>query len=321
MGFACGSAYSSKYVDKIANRYFTLLGDGEVAEGAIWEALNFASHYVLDNMVALVDVNRLGQSMETILQHQTEVYHKRFEAFGWHAITVDGHNVTEIIKALDVSKTIKGKPTAIIMKTHKGKYFTDLIDNQLNWHGKCVTPKNTEIIRAELLKRMKKPNVKLQTHLPDFKFNWSEPLSSSNFSIQPTYNKTEKVSTRVSYGNALKKLGDQDKFGHIMGLDADVKNSTFSEYLEKAHPQKFVNCYIMEQNMVSVALGASKRNIIPFCSTFACFFTRAYDQIRIAAISFANIKFFGSHTGLHIGEDGPSQMGMEVIACLKYFRT
>ena len=148
--------------------------------------------------------------------------------------------------------------------------------------------------------------------MPKFEKNWGEKVEVAKFEVVPNYKLGEKVSTRVAYGNGLKKLGDNDKFEHIMGLDADVKNSTFSETLEKAYPKKFINCYIAEQNMISVGLGLSKRNKIPFCSTFACFFTRAFDQIRMCAISFANLKFMGSHTGLHIGEDGPSQMGLEV---------
>jgi transketolase len=229
-----------------------------------------------------------------------------------HAITVDGHNVTEIIKALDVCKTIKGKPQVILLKTFKGRYFTDLIEDKNNWHGKPVTLKNSEIIRANLNKMIKTPNLTLTTHMPEFKKKWEEECSLSKYTITPNYKKDEKVSTRVAYGNGLKKLGDQDKNDHIMAFDCDVKNSTYSETFEKAYPKKFANCFIAEQNMVSVALGVSKRNKIPFCSTFACFFTRAFDQIRMGAISFANVKFMGSHTGLHIGEDGPSQMGLEV---------
>jgi len=199
------------------------------------------------------------------------------------------------------------------MKTHKGKFFTDVIDDKLDWHGKPVTMKNSVIIREELKKMMKNVDITLPTFAPEFTKTWGEDVSTSKFSITPTYKLGEKVSTRVSYGNALKRLGECDKFEHIMAMDADVKNSTFSETFEKAFPQRFINCFIAEQNMVSVALGSSKRNKIPFCSTFACFFTRAYDQIRMSAISFGNVKFMGSHTGVHIGEDGPSQMGLEVI--------
>ncbi len=198
-----------------------------------------------------------------------------------------------------------------MLKTMKGKHFTDLIEDKIGWHGKPMT-KNSEVIITELKKMMKNPKITLPTFAPSSPFTWPVTLDNIKFEVTPSYQKTEKISTRVAYGNALLKLGDQDKFNIVVALDADVKNSTFSETLEKAHPNKFINCFIAEQNMVSTALGLSKRNKVPFCSTFGCFFTRAFDQIRMGAISFGNVKYAGSHTGINIGEDGPSQMAMEV---------
>jgi transketolase len=258
-----------------------------------------------------VDVNRLGQSAPTTLEHHTEIYAQRFSGFGWHTIEIDGHSVTDIIRALDEARKITNKPVAIIAKTFKGKYFPHDIEDQLNWHGKAL--KLSDIIK-DLKAMMKNPEIKIEPKKPEFEFKWKEDISAKQhtYTIKSNYDHSKQVSTREAYGQSLKKLGEQDSNDHIIALDADVKNSTFSEYYEKAYPNKFINCYIAEQNMVSVALGIGKRNKIPFISTFGAFFTRAFDQIRMAAISFANVKFYGSHSGVHIGQDGPSQMGLEV---------
>jgi transketolase len=311
LGFSCGSAYSSKVIDKIANRYYCILGDGECAEGSVWEAAAFGSYYKLDNLVAIVDVNRLGQSMPTTLEHHTEVYASRFAGFGWHTIEIDGHNVSEIINALDEARKIMNKPVAIIAKTFKGKYFMEEIENKMNWHGKAL--KHQDVI-AHVKSLIKNPDIKIEPKKPEFEYKWKEDISakSHTYKFTPSYDHSKPMSTREAYGLSLKKLGEQDDGDHIVALDADVKNSTFSEIYEKAYPNKFINCFIAEQNMISVALGVNKRNKIPFISTFGAFFSRAYDQIRMAAISFANVKFYGSHSGVHIGQDGPSQMGLEV---------
>jgi transketolase len=316
LGFTCGSAYSSKYFDKINNRYFCLLGDGECAEGSVWEAAAFASYYKLDNLVAIVDVNRLGQSAPTMTEHNIDIYEKRFAAFGWHTISVDGHNIEEIVNAFNFARTVKHQPVAIISKSFKGKYFLDDIENKMNWHGKPITTKSNQVIE-HLKSLMKNPELTMTPALPDFSYKWEENDKDSSYKIQLNFDKNKQSSTREAYGLSLKQLGEQDKYNHIIGLDADVKNSTFSEYLEKVYPDKFINCFIAEQNMISVALGVSKRNKIPFCSTFGAFFSRAYDQIRMSAISFANVKFFGSHSGIHIGQDGPSQMGLEDLSLFR----
>lgn len=316
LGFACGTAYSSKYFDKINNRYFCLLGDGECAEGSVWEAAAFASFYKLDNLIAIIDVNRLGQSAPTSLEHHIDVYEKRFSGFGWHTISVDGHNVEELIMAFEAARNVKDQPIAIISKSSKGKFFTDEIEDKLNWHGKPITPKSEKICE-HIRKLMKNPDIKLTPKLPNFTYQWPNDVNQAKFTIKPSYDGTKQVSTREAYGFALKKLGEQDKDFNIIALDCDVKNSTMAEYYEKQHPEKFVNCFIAEQNMVSVALGISKRNKIPFCSTFGAFYSRAYDQIRMGAISFANVKFFGSHSGIHIGADGPSQMALEDLGLFR----
>jgi transketolase len=316
LGFTCGSAYSSKYFDKINNRYFCLLGDGECAEGSVWEAAAFASFYNLDNIIAIIDVNRLGQSAATSLEHHIDVYEKRFAAFGWYTIAVDGHNVEEIAKAFEQARTVKNQPVAIISKSSKGKFFSEEIEDKLNWHGKPITPKSDHVIE-NIRKLMKNSDIKLTPIEPKFSFNWSNDVNKAKFHIKSTYDGTKQVSTREAYGQALKKLGEQDKDFNIIVLDCDVKNSTMAEIYEKAFPNKFINCFIAEQNMVSVGLGISKRNKIPFCSTFGAFYSRAYDQIRMGAISFGNVKFFGSHSGIHIGTDGPSQMALEDLGLFR----
>ncbi len=317
LGYTVGAAYASKYWENINNKYFCIMGDGECAEGSVWEAANFAWYYKLDNVIGIVDVNRLGQSEPTSLQHNVEIYEQRFAAFGWHTIVIDGHNVNEIISAFTKARSNTGLPTAIICKTFKGKYFID-IEDKLNWHGKALGNSKENVIK-HLLTLVKNPNITLNTITkPSFDFSWSSESLNVNYKIDcSNYDKNKVYSSREGYGFALRKLGEQDKFAKIVSLDCDVKNSTMAETFEKAFPERFINCFIAEQNMISVALGCSKRNKIPFCSTFATFFSRSFDQIRMAAISFANVKFFGSHSGTSIGQDGPSQMGLEDLTIFR----
>ncbi len=312
LGFTCGSAYSSKYFDKIENRYYCLLGDGECAEGSVWEAAEFASFYKLDNLVAIVDVNRLGQSSSTMNEHDVDKFAKRFDAFGWNSIVVDGHDINELVNAFAAARSVKNKPTCIVSRSFKGKYFMNDIEDKMNWHGKPITPKSAEVI-AHVESLMKSKDVKLTVNPPTFEFSF--PTNTSPYKITPTFDKTKQASTREGYGQGLKALGDSNS--NIIGLDADVKNSTFSIYFSNSHPERFIDCYIAEQNMVSVGLGVSKRGKIPFQSTFGAFYSRAFDQIRMSAISFANTKFFGSHSGVHIGQDGPSQMGLEDLTIFR----
>ncbi|CAJ0567547.1 unnamed protein product, partial [Mesorhabditis spiculigera] len=310
---AAGMAYTGKYIDKASYRVFCLMGDGESAEGAVWEAASFASHYKLDNLVAIVDVNRLGQSQATQLGHHVEIYRDRFAAFGFEAIVVDGHNVEQIAAALETARNTKDKPTAIIAKTHKGQGIDGVAD-QDNWHGKPVPIEKIEAIKARYHGSQKgklapkKPiedAPKVDLHIGSIKM--SDP---------PAYTKGDKVATRAAYGTALAKLGKANP--RVIGLDGDTKNSTFSEKLLKDKPDQFIECFIAEQNLVGVAVGAQCRGrTIPFSSTFAAFFTRAADQLRMAAVSFANLKCTGSHVGVSIGEDGPSQMALEDLALFR----
>ncbi|XP_048346589.1 transketolase-like protein 2 [Sphaerodactylus townsendi] len=313
LGAACGMAYTGKYFDKASYRVYCLLGDGESSEGSVWEALAFGSHYQLDNLVAIFDINRLGQSEAAPLRHDTEAYRKRFEAFGWNTYVVDGHDVEELCRALWQASQTKGKPTAIVAKTFKGRGIPGVEDGD-NWHGKPI-PKDKADSVIEAIQAQIQTNKVLSIQPPA-----EDVPQISIVDIQmpspPAYKIGEKVATRKAYGLALAKLGSANN--RVVALDGDTKNSTFAELFKQAHPERYIECYIAEQNMVSVALGCAARNrTIAFASTFAAFFTRAFDHIRMGAISQANINLCGSHSGCSIGEDGPSQMALEDIAMFR----
>ncbi|KAJ6634960.1 Transketolase-like protein 2 [Pseudolycoriella hygida] len=311
----CGMAYVGKYFDKAAYRTYVIVGDGESAEGSIWESMNFAGHYGLDNLCVIFDVNRLGQSDPTCLQHKVEVYRKRAESFGFNAIVVDGHDVEELLKAFYEASITKDKPTALIAKTFKGKFFPNIEDLE-NWHGKPLGDKADEVI--------KHLNGLIHNHGP-LQISPQKPLQDDvpvvtlgnvKLSQPPAYKLGESVATRLAYGTALAKIAANHP--RVIALDGDTKNSTFSDKLKNAYPDRYVECFIAEQNLVGVAIGAACRDrTIAFVSTFATFFTRAFDQIRMGAISQTNVNFVGSHCGVSIGEDGPSQMGLEDIALFR----
>ncbi|XP_078270777.1 transketolase-like [Rhinoraja longicauda] len=317
LGAAAGMAYTGKHFDKASYHVYCLLGDGESSEGSVWEAMAFASHYKLDNLMAVLDVNRLGQSEAAPLQHKIDIYQKRCESFGWHTEVVDGHSVDELCKAFWQATQIKGKPTIIIAKTLKGKGIEGVEDKE-NWHGKAVPKDQVEAIintiKAGITNKKKLAPGQPEEDAP------AVCIENIKLSAPPAYKHMEKVATRKAYGTALTKLGHANK--HVIALDGDTKNSTFSELFKKAHPKRFVECFIAEQNMVSVAVGCCARDrTVVFASTFATFFCRAFDQIRMAAISESNINLVGSHCGVSIGEDGPSQMGLEDLALFRAIPT
>lgn len=314
-GLSCGvgMALDSKYLDKVDNRIFVLMGDGEAAEGSVWEAAEIASYYKLSNLIGIVDVNGLGQSQRTMYGHDTEVYRKRFEAFGWHAVAIDGHNIADIVKALDEVMSVTDRPSAIIASTKKGKGVS-FIEDKNGWHGKALK-KGEELDRAlaELTPRITRPNT-LKVKPPEGRSVTSQEQKTG--SAPPNkYAIGQEVATREAYGEALARLGDANPA--VVGLDGDTKNSTYSEKFMKAHDGRFFELFIAEQNMVGAAVGLGAMGKIPFASTFACFLTRAYDQIRMATISQANLKLCGSHAGVSIGEDGPSQMALEDLAMMR----
>lgn len=319
---AAGMAYVGKYIDKASYRVYCIIGDGESAEGSVWEAMAFSSLYKLDNLVLLIDVNRLGQSQPTALGHDLDVYQKRCESFGWHTIVVDGHDVGQLVNALETAHSIKDKPVALVCKTFKGFDFPGISDDE-NWHGKPLGAKSAEVIQY-LENKLKtgpagdmgstkcilKPPAPIEDCQP------VKLLGCVKLPSPPQYKLGQEVATRVAYGNALARLGE--KCNRVIGLDGDTKNSTFSIKLRDAKPEQFIECFIAEQNLVGVGIGcAVRQRTIPFVSTFAAFLTRGFDQIRMGAVSQTNCNFAGSHAGVSIGEDGPSQMALEDLAMFR----
>ena len=289
-------------------RVFVLLGDGETAEGSVWEAAQMAGHDGLANVIAIVDVNALGQSGPTMLGHDLRAYQRRFAAFGWRAATIDGHDFNEIVPALRRARASRQAPTAIIARTVKGQGIPDVAGLE-GWHGKPLPADAAERAIAALEARLhhvppppihKPPRRKLPRLTP-------QPMPPA-----PDYGE---VATREAYGDALVRLGTAEP--RVVVLDGDVKNSTYTERFLKAHPERFVEAYIAEQNMVGAAAGLAAQGFVPFASSFACFLTRAADQLRMAGISRSNLKLCGSHAGVSIGEDGPSQMALEDLALFR----
>ncbi|XP_003493512.1 transketolase-like protein 2 isoform X1 [Bombus impatiens] len=315
LSVSAGMAYVGKNFDKANYRVYCLIGDGEAAEGSVWEALHFASYYKLDNLCAIFDINRLGQSEPTSLQHNMEVYRKRLEAFGFNALVVDGHDVEELAKAFHEAQNTKGRPTAILAKTFKGKYFPN-IEDQENWHGKPLGNKANEVIQ-HLTGMLKNPGpLGLHPQKPLVNDAPAVDLSNIKLASPPNYKLGEQVATRLAYGTALAKLAKNNP--RVVALDGDTKNSTYAEKIKTVDPTRFIEGFIAEQNVVGVAIGAACRDrTVAFVSAFATFFTRAFDQIRMGAISQTNVNFVGSHCGVSIGEDGPSQMGLEDIAMFR----
>jgi transketolase len=309
LSIGVGMALNAKYLDKLPYRTYVLLGDSEMTEGSQWEAIEMAAHYKLDNLAGILDVNRLGQCGETLHGHDLSAYEKRISAFGWEAIIVDGHSMADILKAYQKATNVSGRPTMIIAKTIKGKGVS-LVEDKDGWHGKALSREEFEEAKEELGEIDR--SVRGKTPKPEDR----RPEELLPQTAEPVLYDTDKpVATRAAYGNALNRLYPQ--FPQIVSLDGEVSNSTKSEVLKANHPERFFEMYIAEQNMAGVALGLSQRAKIPFVSTFAAFLTRAFDQIRMAQYSDANIKFVGSHAGVSIGEDGPSQMGLEDIAMFR----
>lgn len=303
-----GMALNAKYLDKLDYKTYVLLGDGEMMEGQVWEAAAIASHYKLDNLIAIVDANRLGQSGETIQGWHTEIYEKKLQAFGWETIVIDGHTLDEIEEAYNKASRAKDKPFAIIAKTVKGKGIS-FLENKPGHHGVALKKDELESALKELgdvdLSVQGKINIPAKV-TPDVTYNALQKSITTNYELNAV------IATRKAYGNALKNIGAVNP--NVVALDGETKNSTFAEIFMNAYPERYFEMYIAEQNMVSTALGLSTRGKIPFVSTFAAFFTRAFDQVRMAQYSNGNIKFVGSHAGVSIGEDGPSQMGLEDLA-------
>ncbi len=300
---------------RIASEYrtYVLMGDGETAEGSVWEAAAVAAHERLDSMCAIVDVNALGQSQPTQWQHDMQAHATRWSAFGWHALVIDGHDLPAVLDALDQARRTKGRPTVILARTLKGKGIS-VMEGKGGWHGKAVK-KGEELDKAlgELQAQFVPEDAPLQR--PAAPGRRSRPAAKPARLEAPAYTLGDSVATREAYGHAIARLGAADD--RVVALDADVKNSTFSEKFEQQHPERFYETFIAEQVMIGAAMGLAARGAIPFPSTFAAFLTRAYDFIRMAAISNVNVKMAGSHAGVSIGEDGPSQMALEDLAMMR----
>ena len=310
LSIGVGMALNAKKLDKLPYLTYVLLGDSEMAEGSQWEALEIAAYYRLDNLIGILDVNRLGQRGPTMYGHDTAEYERRIAAFGWETVVVkDGHAFPEVLAAYDQALTVAEKPVMIIARTLKGKGVS-FIEDKEGWHGKALTqeefaralPELGEVdhaVRGDILRP------------EDLKPRETVPQDAAKISYPPD----KPVATRTAYGNALVRLFPQ--FPQMVSLDGEVSNSTMAEVFRKAHPDRFFEMFVAEQNMVGAALGLARRGKVPFVSSFAAFLTRAFDQIRMSRYSDANLKFVGSHAGVSIGEDGPSQMGLEDLAMFR----
>ncbi len=301
-----GVAIAGSRLDRLPYRVWCLCGDSEMAEGSMWEAFQHAGWEGLDNLVAIIDVNRLGQTRETMLGWDTEGYAERIRAFGWHAIVIDGHDVDAIEAAYAEAEATEGRPTAIVARTLKGR-GVKAVEDLPGKHGKPLDDPEAAI--AELGGER------------DLHVQLAKPPSGTPHRFEtsggelPTWELGEEVATRKAYGEALTALGSLR--GDVVALDGEVSNSTHSEDFRAAHEDRYFEMFIAEQQLVAAAVGFQVRDWVPFASTFSAFFSRAYDFIRMAAISRASIRLAGSHAGVSIGEDGPSQMALEDIAAFR----
>ncbi len=302
-----GVSLAGKYLDRLPFRVWTLCGDSETAEGSMWEAFEHAAFYELDNLVAILDINRLGQRGETMHGWDLNSYANRARAFGWKAIEIDGHDFEEIDRAYAEAIEAHGQPTAIVARTIKGK-GVKAVENKEGWHGKALDDPEGAIEELGGIR-----NIVVEVAKPE---GDAQPHEFETGSLElPTYEVGDEVATRKAYGDALAAIGSAD--GKVTAVDGEVSNSTFAEIFRDAHPDRYFEMYIAEQQMLAAAVGLQVRGWKPFASSFACFLTRAYDFIRMAAVSRANIRVCGSHAGVSIGEDGPSQMGLEDLASFR----
>jgi transketolase len=299
-------ALAGKKLDRVPNRIWVLCGDSETAEGSVWEAFEHAAHYGLDNLTAILDVNRLGQRGETMAGWDLDVYVERARAFGWHAIAIDGHDVEEIDRAFAEAVATKERPSVVIARTVKGRGVV-AVEDVNGFHGKALDDPEAAIAELGGLR-----SIRIDVAKPDP----GEPHRFPSGPLElPRYELGSEVATRKAYGDALAALGSAR--GDVVALDGEVSNSTFAEIFAKAHPERYFEMYIAEQQMIAAAVGLQAVGWRPFASTFAAFLTRAYDFVRMGAVSRARLALCGSHAGVSIGEDGPSQMGLEDIAAFR----
>ncbi len=292
---------------------YVLLGDSEMTEGSVWEAIELAAYYKTTKLVAIVDFNRLGQSTEVIDDHNAEKHAQRWQGFGWRTICIDGHNMEEIVYALDEVRRPQEKPVAIIARTYKG-YGLEGIEDTNGYHGRVIPKEQLPAALTSLKERFKETAHEEQVS-PIARYH-RPPRPTISFGQPPcTYTKNTKLATRKAFGESMAAYGD--KLHTMISLDAEVKNSTYAQTFEQVYPKRFIQCFIAEQNMIGMGVGLEARGFIPVCSTFASFMTRAHDQLRMAAINRTPLRLAGSHAGVSIGQDGPSQMGLEDIAMIR----
>lgn len=314
LGIAVGQALYAKRM-QLPGFIYVLLGDGELFEGSNWEAIALASYYELDNLVAIIDCNRLGQSCPTMFGHHVEQFQQKFLAFGFAVQVVDGHNIQDLAHAFAKAKNHTKKPHVIIAKTYKG-HGIDEVENKEGFHGKSLADKNYVLGLDE--NQLNPTTHDIAVQLPQKRavelVTMHKHTDLSDMSL-PTYAIGQMISTRYGFGQGLVALGR--KVNDCMVLDADVQNSTFTEFFAKDFPERFVQCFIGEQTLVNVAVGVERHGAIPFLATFGAFLSRAHDQIRMAAIGNVPLRICGSHAGVSIGQDGPSQMALEDIAFMR----
>jgi transketolase len=302
-----GVALAGKKLDRLPYRIWCLCGDSEMAEGSMWEAFEHAAFMSLDNLTAIIDVNRLGQRGETMHGWDLDSYADRARAFGWKAIEIDGHDLAEIDRAYEEATATTDQPTVVVARTIKGKGVAE-VENKPGWHGKALDDPEHAIEELGGIRNITvdvtKPDTDARPHVFE-----TGPLEL------PAYEIGDEVATRKAYGDALAAVGKAD--GLVVALDGEVSNSTFAEIFAAAEPERYFEMYIAEQQMTAAAVGIQVRGWKPFASTFAAFWSRAYDFVRMAAISRANIRLCGSHAGVSIGEDGPSQMALEDLAAFR----
>ncbi|GAB2759101.1 transketolase [Salinifilum aidingensis] len=302
-----GLALAARELDRLPSRVWVLCGDSELAEGSIWEALEHAGHEQLDNLIALLDINRLGQTGETMHGWDLESYAARARAAGWRVETIDGHDPEQVENALALAGRTDGRPLAVVARTKKGRGVS-AVEDQLGAHGKPLPDRDEAV---EELGGLRDLHVKPSS--PEG--NGTRHAFEAPGAELPRFTTGEEVATRKAYGQALSALGSSR--GDVVALDGEVSNSTFSEVFRTDHPDRYFEMFIAEQQMLAAAVGMQARGWVPFASTFAAFFTRAYDFIRMAAVGRADLRLMGSHAGVAIGEDGPSQMGLEDLAMMR----
>ena len=309
LGIGLGMALNASRLDRLPYRTYVLLGDSEMTEGSQWETIQLAAHYHASNLIGIIDVNRLGQRGATMFGHDIGAYARRVAAFGWKTLEIDGHDIAQALRAFADAATEQSQPVMIVARTVKGKGIS-FLENADGWHGKALD--EDDLMRA--LRELPEVDRSLRGTMaaPE---DQRPVMPAPQPAAPPEYAIGKSVATRKAYGTALTRI--QAEFPQMVSLDAEVSNSTMAELFAKKVPERFFEMFVAEQNMVEVALGLSRRGKIPFVSTFAAFFARAFDQIRMSQYSQANVKFVGSHAGVSIGEDGPSQMALEDIAMFR----